>query len=265
MDLMDTSGIPLEWIRTQIRSDEQMVSRSPSYHTELRDTTPSIDGTASASLADRSARPTKGTVKAQAIPLKPLPDLGSRRRDVNRLNTHSPHLLPAAQTPHDDPRIAEQETFHIVHSGSGGGDSGNTASLTSQAAWNDSVANDPLHPPTQGRTGTSTPAITALEDAPLPAQQNPNTGVPPPQRDAADAYLNLMAQRYLRQRSVEDSLERGTTRNRVEVETELSPLVDLDMFGPRLKKMLVVVVLVVMLIGAAVKIPQTILSQSNSH
>ncbi|KAG8976589.1 hypothetical protein FRC05_003428 [Tulasnella sp. 425] len=261
MDSIDTSGIPLKRIRTQITLDEQMVSRSPSCHTELRDTTPSIDGTASASLVDRTARPTKGTVKTQAVPLKPLPDLGSRRRDVN---THSPHLLPAAQSPHDDPHIAEQETFHIVHSGSGGGNSGNTASLTSQAAWNDSVANDPLHPPTQGRTGTSTPARTAPEVAPLPAQQTPNTGAPPPQRDAADAYLNL-TQRYLRQRSVEDSLERGTTRNWVEAETELPPLVGLDIFGPRLKKMLVVVVLVVMLIGAAVKIPQTILSQSNSH
>lgn len=263
MDLMDTSGIPLKRISTQITLDEQIVSRSPSCHTELRDTTPSIDDTASASLVDCTARPTKGKVKTQAVPLKPLPDLGSRPRDVN---THSPHLLPAAQPPHDDPRIAEQEMFHIVHSGSGGGDSGNTASLASQAAWNDSVANDPLHPPAQGRTGTSTPAITALEDAPLPAQQNPNTGAPPPQRDAADAYLNI-TRRYVRERerSVEDSLERGATRNRVEVETELSPLVGLDIFGPRLKKTLVVVVLVVMLIGAAVKIPQTILSQSNSH
>lgn len=186
------------------------------------------------------------------------------------------HLRVAPGHPHGDPHVTERDTFHTAHSTSGDTDDVN-APPTSQpqatgldhdvdAGERNSTTNYSLHLPGPTATTVTPRTPTDREDPPLPAQDDHHhMRTPPTHIDAADVFLGVTQRSSRRRSNIEDSLERGMIRSQFEVESDLSPWLDINAFGPRTKAIIVALVLGIVLLGAVAKLSQAIQSDSNAH
>lgn len=227
----------------------------------------------------------------------PTPTAGSRPR-CRRINGHSspyhplcnstvsvndsPHLHEngtpvhprvAPGFPHD-PHITERETFHTMHSASGGGDPVNAVPTPQPLAISDhdvnagghNSTNDSLRQP--GPTAIPLPPTTAPEDPPLPTEDDHHqTQRPPTHIDAADVFLGVTQRSSRRRSNTEDldSLERGVVSDQFDFESYLLPWLNIHAFGPRAKAIIVALALGIVLLGAVAKLSQAVQSQSNAH
>lgn len=183
-------------------------------------------------------------------------------------------LWAAHGSPFENPHITEPETFDttgFVYRG-GDVDLGDAASTyqprvvgldyDAEAGQHDSTPNDPLHLRSPVITVAPT---TPAEDVPPPTQNDHDRRrAPAPHRDAADLLVGL-AQRNSRRRSIEDSLERGVIRDLLEDRINLSSWMDRNTLRPRIKVVIVVLVLGTVLSVVVAKLPQPQHSHSNAQ
>ncbi|KIO19517.1 hypothetical protein M407DRAFT_30842 [Tulasnella calospora MUT 4182] len=191
-------------------------------------------------------------------------------RPITNNTHHGAHgLIDNAPIPYPNGvrLIVEQEPFHAA--GPLSEDRGERAFQSPLECNSDNMTNLQPHtthsPPSQVQSPTAAIATqsSTFTRGPLP-ELNPSrdTRSSIRNRDAADAFLGI-SQRTSRQ--LEDSLERGMIGSQLEGETGLSPWLDFNALGTRTKLVITVVILGIVLVGAVVKLVQTIHPPTSSH
>ncbi|KAG9041241.1 hypothetical protein FS837_012520 [Tulasnella sp. UAMH 9824] len=165
--------------------------------------------------------------------------------------------------------VDSQAHLYIIDSTPGG-----TCSSQLQASLNnssppqaDSIGSEAIQDPERAPgpdvvTGTRTPDEDAPDGDRGRVLQNTSARSQGEDNDAAGALLSVS---QTNSRQQEDDLEAGVIRAQLEAETGLSPWLDLAALSPRTKLIITLVVLGLVLLGAFLKLVQTILSSSSAH
>lgn len=162
-----------------------------------------------------------------------------------------------AELLNEDGHIVEPIPFHATGSPSENRDSRGGERVFRSLAGNSDNGTNPLPFQAQSSTSTIAPLPSTFADGPPPpgsiASHHPRSSIRP--RDAAEAFLGIT---HRTTRHLDDALERGIIGNQLEAETGLIPWLDFNALDPRTKAAIAVVILVIVLLGAVVKLVQAI-------
>lgn len=201
--------------------------------------------------------------------------------DSSRLNnsvrspeSSTPTIFGPVQSPCDDPHGAEQAPYHVIVSRSTSrnhedvGSSCRPGTLKPGRATIPrrlvAITAHPLHSQKETHTpAIAPPTLASAEAASPPRQDRPHRTESPPERtDAVDAFLGIT---QTTTRHLDDTLERGMIGTQLEVESGVSPWLNIDAFGPRTKVLITVLALGVVLLGAVAKLSQEFQSKSSTR
>lgn len=192
-------------------------------------------------------------------------------------NNRTPSLLRLGQSTRSNPHTTEQPPYHNLGPLNDGRSREDVGLIFQPEALEPGrdpnprrlvaiMTTNPLHSPKEVHTPAvaGTPLDSTGATSSTRQDGSSRSGSPPEHTDAVDAFLGV-TQTTSTSRHLDDALERGMIGTQLEVESELSPWLDINIFGRRTKVLITVLALGTVLLGAIAKLSQEIRSQSSTH